>query len=669
MEHHRTPIGIGESEPRLSWTILDAPPGWRQTAYEIETVDADTVAAVTRILSAESVLRPWPATPLRSRQRLRVRVGCSATTWSPTGASPLTSKPACSTRATGQHNSSAQPTTPTTTRPTGRGRPGCFAIRSRLPGPCSGRASIPPLTACTNSNSTANAVGAQTLAPGWTSYLDRLRYQTFDVDDLLRQGDNAIGGWLADGWFRGRIGFHGGIRDFYGDRTALLAQLEIIYADGSMQRSGPRHERWNAPVRSHHGTGLYEGETYDARRETAGLVDGFDDVGHGGRPSPSRRDPTSGSSPRLGPPVRSPKAPSDGHARRPRQARPCSTFGQNIWSAGCASPSPVPPATKSPLRHAEVLEDGELCTRPLRAGRRHRHATCSPATGPARRGNRASPSTASATPRSRLARRRRQRGRRSRRLSHATWSAPAGSTCSNPLLNRLHENVVWSMRGNFVDVPTDCPQRDERLGWTGDIQVFAPTASFLYDCAGLLASWLQDLAVEQRPRRHRPLLRPGIPARRVPDSARRGLGRRRRARPVDAVRALRRLDVLATQYRSMRQRWVDQIAAWPAPIRLWNTGFQLGDWLDPTAPPDRPGVDRDRSLPGRDRLLRALTHVSWPGSPSCSTGTTTPRGTTRLAAAGDAQAFAAEYVTPVGPTRQRHADRLRPRPRVRPAHD
>src|SRR5262249_34189000 len=69
--------------------------------------------------------------------------------------------------------------------------------------------------------------------------------------------------------------------------------------------------------------------------------------------------------------------------------------------------------------------------------------------------------------------------------------------CSDPLVNRLHENVVWSMRGNFLDVPTDCAQRDERLGWTGDVQVFAPTALFLYDTAGFLTSWLADLAAEQ----------------------------------------------------------------------------------------------------------------------------------------------------------------------------
>ena len=80
---------------------------------------------------------------------------------------------------------------------------------------------------------------------------------------------------------------------------------------------------------------------------------------------------------------------------------------------------------------------------------------------------------------------------------HSDMERTGWFECSDPLVNRLHENVVWSMRGNFLDVPTDCPQRDERLGWTGDIQVFTPTASFLYDSAGFLQSWLADLAAEQ----------------------------------------------------------------------------------------------------------------------------------------------------------------------------
>ena len=109
--------------------------------------------------------------------------------------------------------------------------------------------------------------------------------------------------------------------------------------------------------------------------------------------------------------------------------------------------------------------------------------------------------------------------------------------CSDDRVNRLHENVVWGMRGNFVGIPTDCPQRDERLGWTGDIAVFAPTATFLYDCAGVLESWLGDLAAEQKRRRHGAVGHSGL-ARLV--APRRGVGRRRGHRPVDHVRTLRR---------------------------------------------------------------------------------------------------------------------------------
>ena len=102
-----------------------------------------------------------------------------------------------------------------------------------------------------------------------------------------------------------------------------------------------------------------------------------------------------------------------------------------------------------------------------------------------------------------------RRRRRSRPSSATPTCRPTGTfECSDERLNRLHENVRWSMRGNFVDVPTDCPQRDERLGWTGDIQVFAPTASFLYDCCGLLESWLADLAARAAGARHRAGVRP-----------------------------------------------------------------------------------------------------------------------------------------------------------------
>ena len=122
---------------------------------------------------------------------------------------------------------------------------------------------------------------------------------------------------------------------------------------------------------------------------------------------------------------------------------------------------------------------------------------------------------------------------------HSDMERTGWFASSHALVDQLHENVVWGLRGNFLYVPTDCPQRDERLGWTGDIQVFAPTASFLYDVRGFLASWLADLELEQQ---HAdgvvPFVVPSVLPGRV--SSGRRLGRRRDRRADRAARALRR---------------------------------------------------------------------------------------------------------------------------------
>jgi alpha-L-rhamnosidase len=158
---------------------------------------------------------------------------------------------------------------------------------------------------------------------------------------------------------------------------------------------------------------------------------------------------------------------------------------------------------------------------------------------------------------------------------------------SHPLLNRFHDNVVWGMRGNFLDVPTDCPQRDERLGWTGDIQVFSPTASFLFDSAGFLTSWLADLAAEQQKDGSVPLVVPDVLRRPGPATA--AWGDAATVTPSVLYERAGDLGLLARQLPSMRA-WVDRIADLAGPDLLWAGGFQLGDWLDPTAPPDEPAA-------------------------------------------------------------------------------
>ncbi|KAJ9149003.1 Alpha-rhamnosidase [Pleurostoma richardsiae] len=165
--------------------------------------------------------------------------------------------------------------------------------------------------------------------------------------------------------------------------------------------------------------------------------------------------------------------------------------------------------------------------------------------------------------------------------------------CSEPLLNRLHENAVWSMRGNFVGVPTDCPQRDERLGWTGDLQAFAPAASFLYSPHGMLKTWLRGLAAEQHENGR------GVPPLVSPDIFRGKMinpiaiwGDSTVTIPWDLYQSSGDVQVLSDQYTSMLE-WLDRGVIRDG-RRLWdaNKSYQLADWLDPEAPPTEPGNGR-----------------------------------------------------------------------------
>src|SRR4029079_11986667 len=160
--------------------------------------------------------------------------------------------------------------------------------------------------------------------------------------------------------------------------------------------------------------------------------------------------------------------------------------------------------------------------------------------------------------------------------------------CSDPMLTQLHRNVVWGMRGNFVDVPTDCPQRDERLGWTGDLEVFAPAATFLFDIDGFLADWLAALRAEQAGRDGVvPLV---VPAKAMQsflsEMAMAAWGDAVTVVPWTAYQRYRDAGLLARSLVSMRA-WVDVLRARAGERMLWPEEFQLGDWLDPDSPPDQ----------------------------------------------------------------------------------
>ncbi|HEX2914481.1 MAG TPA: family 78 glycoside hydrolase catalytic domain [Chloroflexia bacterium] len=583
-EHHREATGIGEASPRLSWIVETTQNGWQQAAYEVELYgpEGQLNAQTGRVTSAESVLVTWPFPPLASREQAQVHVRVWGEDGEPTGWSQLYSVEAGLLEPA---DWTAQFITPDLNETGDKPQPSPllrkeFEVR---PGVSQARLYITAL-GLYEAELNGNRVGDHVLAPGWTSYQKRLRYQTFDVTDLLKPGRNCLGAVLGEGWFKGRLLFGGGRRNIYGDKLALLSQLEIIYSDGSTERI-VTDESWRTATGPILESGIYDGETYDARLERDGWSKpGYDDR-EWNRVRQLDWDFTTLEAP-LGPPVRRTEEVNPVSLTKSPSGKVILDFGQNLVGFLRLTVRGKAGQTIT-LRHAEVLQDGEIYTRPLRFAKATDHYILRGG-GPETyephftfHGFRYAevegwPGELKAEDIKAV-------------VCHSDMERTGWFESSDPLLNRLHENVVWSMRGNFLDLPTDCPQRDERLGWTGDIQVFSPTASYLYDCAGFLSSWLADLAADQTESGIVPFVIPDVMDEApIPTAA---WGDAAVFVPWVLYQRFGDKGILETQFKSMRG-WVDCLASIAGEKLLWDEGFQFGDWLDPAAPPDRPGEAR-----------------------------------------------------------------------------
>jgi len=563
-------LGLGVASPRLSWFVPDADPGYAQSAYEVEVTRSTGTPETVEVASAEQALVPWPVAPLASREQVSVRVRVrgddqwsgwsepavaeagllSAQDWSATFVSPRTL-------------GGLQMPAPILS--------GAITIPADLPGDIVRARLYATAHGLYVAELNGRRVGDEQLAPGWTSYHHRLRYQTHDVTDLVRPGENVLEVLLGNGWYRGRLGFHGG-RGLYGDRLALLAQLEVATSDGTVHVLATDGS-WTARESAILSDDLYDGQRTDLRRTA--------DPAQAGQPV----EQVPGDLSRLvapdGPPVRETDVlPAVEILTSPTGAT-IVDFGQNLvgWvrlrARGSAGDEVV-------VRHAEVLEHGELGVRPLRTAQ----ATDSYLL--AGGGEEVLEPTftfhgfryAEVTGVADLHLEDLDAVVLGSDLERTGWFSS-----SHPLLNQLHENVVWGTRGNFLDVPTDCPQRDERLGWTGDIQVFSPSASFLFDTSGFLRSWLADLAAEQQEDGSVPFVIPDVLHGDSPAAA--AWGDAATIVPWVVYQRFGDADLLRRQLPSMRG-WVDRMASAADDRGLWVGGFQFGDWLDPTAPPDQP---------------------------------------------------------------------------------
>ncbi|KQP02049.1 hypothetical protein ASF30_04460 [Leifsonia sp. Leaf264] len=635
-------LGIGERSPRLSWLSDGTAP---VSAVEFELTDASGTAHRHTEAGGRRRLLAWPFPPLQSRAAVVLRARLvhdddRIGDWS----APLPIEVGLLERSDWTNDF----VSPSVTAPQGELRPG-YLLRADWNIEDLG---IDPSTISrARVYSTAHGVyelelnglpvSEDILAPGWTSYTHRVRYQTYDVSAGIRPGRNTIGAWLADGWYRGRIGFEGGLWDVYGADAALLLQLELTLKDGSVV-SVPLEDSWQWKPSPITRVGLYEGETYDATLLPAGWSE--PDFHATGWQSPKRLAltgfPAELEAP-TGPPVRVTEV------LRPVSVEPLPgsrirlDFGQNISGKlrlrvrGNAGHTIT-------LHHAEVLENGTLGVRPLRSAESIDRYTC--------RGH----GVEEWSPRFTI------HGFRYAEVEnwpgdvaaldvealvvHTDLERTGWFESSHPGLNRLHENVVWSMRDNFVDLPTDCPQRDERLGWTGDIQVFTPTALSLFGAHGTLTGWLRDVAHEQRDQGHVPNFVPWIECG-FPNFPTAAWGDAAVIVPWELYRHDGDARVLADQYDSMRA-WVDLVDDLTGHTGLWNTTFQLGDWLDPAAPSDSPGQSHtDKHLVATAYHVRTARILA---QTARLLGKSTDADHYDTVAARAVSAFQAEFIAPSG---------------------
>jgi len=324
-------------------------------------------------------------------------------------------------------------------------------------------------------------VGAERLGPGWTDYNDRLQYRAYDVTSSLKQGGNTLGALVGNGWYSGNIGFAGNQR--YGTSPWYSAQLSIEYTDGT--RADVRTDgSWSATASVIVADDLYHGEDQDARiRPGDGTAV---TVRSGARPRlVAQVDP--------GVTVQQQFRPRS--LTQPRPGVWIADLGQNFagWNrltvTGAAG-------TRVTLRHGEILNaDGTLYTANLRAAQATDTFTLAGTGAPevfephfTVHGYRYVEMTGFTPTMDSL-------------TGLAAWTdgAETGTfTTNDPLVNQLQHNIAWGARSNMLSIPTDCPQRDERLGWTGDIAAFGATSTFNFDTHGLLSKFADDLVDAQR---------------------------------------------------------------------------------------------------------------------------------------------------------------------------
>lgn len=641
-EYHSNPIGIDIAKPRLSWQILSDENNLKQTAYEIRVADmpenlvkrSSLIWTSGIVKSNQSVNLVYDGPQLNSMQRAywQVRI------WDNKNKVTDWSAPAYWEMGILEPDSWKADWISMKSEPqTDAARP-CQYFRKEVLLPKKVKSARLYVTSLGLYQVFINGqkVSKDLFTPGWTSYNKRLQYQTYDVSNMLDQ-NNAIGALLGDGWYRGVIGFNDQ-QNYYGDKLAVLLQLQVNYTDGTSEIVTSDND-WKAKTGPILSSDIYNGETYDARLEMPGWDEpGFDDSHWDGVTviDHSKKILVAPE----GDPVKAIQEIKPIKLIRTPKGETVYDLGQNMvgWARLKVKGNS---GDKVTLRFAEVLDkEGNFYTENLRRAKAtdtytlkggdeetyEPHFTFHGFRYVMVEGFPGTPALDNITG----------------IVIHSDMQRTGTFTCSDPLINQLQHNIQWGQKGNFLDVPTDCPQRDERLGWTGDAQVFSMTAAFNFDVAAFYTKWLKDVAADQLPN--------GIVPHVVPDVLH---GRGGSAAWADAsvivpwTMYLSYGDkrILKEQYQSMKA-WVDYMKSRAGKDNLWEGDKHFGDWLAfATTRSDYPGATTDKDLIATAYYFHSTTLLS-----KIAGILDKQEDADNYASLADSikKAFNAEYVTPNG---------------------
>lgn len=569
-EYRVNPIGITEKHPRFSWKLESGERDTIQQSYHIVVTADEKIVWETKAESEESVLIPYAGEELRDETLYQVSVEATDNHGN-TAAGEMYFETGILLPETFQakmitHDFPEEET--------------ACPIFSRT---FSAKGNVKKARIYATARGVYEAylngerIGADRMTPGWTSYHHRLQYQIYDITEMLRK-ENEIGIMVGNGWYKGILGFYCKPNQ-YGDRVGAFAEIHLEYEDGTREVIGT-DESWNARTGEVRYSEIYMGETIDTTageaqdREQSGIRTGAVSVMEFDKSTLTAQENE---------PVRiTERIPAKKLIVTPKGEK-LVDFGQNLTGLAEVKVHGQK-GQKIVIRHAEVLDkDGNFYPDTLRQAKSEDTYICN--------------------------------GEEQVFMPHFTFHGfryicvegmddmcldqftacvmhsdmekSGDFQCSNQKVNQLQSNIAWGQRSNFLDIPTDCPQRDERLGWTGDAQIFSWTASFNRNTALFFRKWMRDVAAESS-------LEKGVPHV-VPDI----LGSYSSSAWSDVAvivpwvvyQTYGDKGILEENWKCMHE-WVDYIKSQCGANGLWQTGFQYGDWLalDKEESADRTGA-------------------------------------------------------------------------------